>query len=92
MKSKVIITALSVATLLVGAAIFAMNTSTHGLFRTNVKALADATPVKTCYLVGLATLPLRKDLFCDENTTPDIIYTCPAESWNFASGTSLCTR
>lgn len=44
MKSKVIIAAMSAAILLAGAAVFAVKTSTTSLLRSNVEALANATP------------------------------------------------
>ena len=92
MKSRIIIIALSVVTLLAGAAIFVAKSSLPSLFLINVKALADATPVKTCYLESSGGTYMWQ-IFCDIRTSPEMIYPCNSEpSYKTASGTSLCTK
>ena len=93
MKSKVIIAAMSAAILLAGAAVFAVKTSTTSLLRSNVEALASQqTPVKQCFLIGYGTGEMKSALFCNRQTSTEMIYKCENESINFASGSSLCTR
>lgn len=92
MKSKVIIAAVSAATLLAGAAVFAVKSSTSSLFRANVEALADATPVQTCYLIGQGSI-YAWHVYCNKDTSPEMIYSCETEmTYHSPSGTSLCTK
>lgn len=92
MKSKVILATSLAVILFAGATVLVSKNTANSLFLDNVEALADATPVQTCYLIGQGS-NFEYKIFCNKDTTPDMIYSCETTpSYHSASGTSLCTK
>lgn len=91
MNNKVIAATFLIMLLLVGVVIITEKASVDSLFRVNVKALADGTPVQTCLLVGQSS-NYQWGNFCNGETSTEMIYACEIMSYNRASGVSLCTK
>ena len=52
----------------------------------------EGTPVSTCFIDGASGIGYTHGLFCDSQTTTDMIYTCGSESYGRPAGTSMCTK
>ena len=63
-------------------------------FNENLEALmnGEGTPVSTCFIDGASGIGYTHGLFCDSQTTTDMIYTCGSESYGRPAGTSMCTK
>ncbi len=93
---KVIIAASAAIILAAGAA--ASWTAFHGsedeFFNENLEALMDGegTPVSQCFIDGAPGMGYTHALFCDSQTTTEMIYVCGTMSYGRPAGTSMCTK